>query len=135
MSSLPFLAASPDAILECDCCGMFTVKIKYPMPSSGIPSYLVKIDGNWTLKAGHRHHTQMLGQMAITHIYRGYFFVFMREPVLALVEFDGNRWASVVKNLEDFCIKVMATAMLELKHNKSVTNELLNNNNYCSSCT
>jgi len=118
VSEKPFLAASPDAIVECDCCGMSIVEIKSPMPRTGTPDYLLKQDEKWQLKTGHRHRTQMLGQMAATHIHRGYFFVYMAEPVLVKVAFDGNRWAAVSANLEDFFIKVMAPALLQLQHKR-----------------
>ena len=61
----------------------------------------------------HRHHTQILGQMAATSIYRGYFFVFMSEPVLVELDFDVQRWISITANVKEFFFQVMAPTMLQ----------------------
>lgn len=113
MAKLPFLAASPDAIVECDCCGLRVIEIKCPMPRTGIPNYLEKIGEKWELKFTHKHRTQLFGQMAATNILRGYFYVYMlSEDILIDVEFDAELWAGVEENLEMFYYEVLAPKLL-----------------------
>ena len=65
---MPYLAATPDRILKCDCCGVQTLEVKNPYSgrSMSIQEYccmktgcLIKIDGIITLKKKHPYYYQV----------------------------------------------------------------------------
>jgi len=54
----------------------------------------------------------MMGQMAATNIYQGYFYVHLDEPVLCKIQFDSVKWANVVHNLRTFFANWLADALV-----------------------
>ena len=61
------MAASPDAVVSCECCGEGLLEIKCPLktahsdPQSCPPVYLIRNDeGQLHLKPNHPYHTQVV---------------------------------------------------------------------------
>lgn len=80
--SYPFISASPDLEIVCDCHGPGLVEIKCPASLIGtIPScdnyeHLEEIDGNLALKKSSPYYYQVQGQMGVTEKRYCDFFVF-----------------------------------------------------------
>ena len=79
----PYIGASPDRMVTCECCPNACLEVKCPYSinytSPGDPSvhlpYLKQIDGNVTLNDRHKYYTQCQMQMAVTGCSLCYFFV------------------------------------------------------------
>ena len=77
-----YLSASPDLIIECQCCGVTLVEIKCPhsirdeKPSSGNLKQLQETDNGISLKTNHAHYDQIQGQLGVTNNSQSWYFVF-----------------------------------------------------------
>lgn len=100
----PFLAASPDLIMSCTCCGTATVEIKCPFRLSGKTSfnkqfrfedleYLARDGDSFILKRSHKYYMQVLAQIHVTNAAFGLFFVWTKE---------GNVCIKIDRNEEDW---------------------------------
>src|SRR5207244_9036007 len=81
-SNKVFLCASPDRLVECQCCGKGLFEVKCSFTSSnvnlsnvGLP-YIVKMDGIAKLKTNRAYYSQIQLQMAVTGRHYCDFFVF-----------------------------------------------------------
>ena len=93
------LGASPDLIINCQCCGSFVVEIKCPISTRDtIPSvhnlpYLEVISEKTTLKENHPYYYQIQGQMALTKIKQGIFFVYSHHGYfMQEINFENELW-------------------------------------------
>ena len=80
-----YMAASPDAVVTCDCCGQGLLEIKCPLqiayttPQACPPAYLDRnSDNSLSLRESHQYHTQVLMQLAVTKYTWCDLFVFTR---------------------------------------------------------
>ena len=73
----PYLGASPDGIVNCDCCGRGTVEVKCPLCfKDGLPEDLnkstsfcmEKFQGKWTLKRDHSYYHQVQTQLNVCKV-------------------------------------------------------------------
>ena len=75
-----YLGASPDGLVECQCCGKGVVEIKCPYsiahehPSHTNLNYLCLRNDGKTIKQNHAYFSQLQGQMAISKRYYCDFF-------------------------------------------------------------
>lgn len=109
----PFIAASPDQLVECQCCGAGLVEIKCPyrirseIPSAANLDYLhdvIKHDGKITsLKKNCAYYFQVQGQMAVTG--RSYcdFFVYTTKGYFKeRITYDRALWSRMEAQFEWF---------------------------------
>ena len=98
------IGASPDGIMDCNCCPPSCVEIKCPYSINyASPTSLpegVKLpyinEGSNTLKKNHAYHTQCLVQMGITRLTKSYFVVWSPHGLLIdEIEFDPQNWSEV----------------------------------------
>ncbi len=76
---MPFLGASPDSIIECECCGKGVVEVKCPykyreasLPDIvGLPDCCM--DENFSLKVNHKWYEQIQFQMGVCNVQYGDF--------------------------------------------------------------
>ena len=97
----PYIGASPDQMVTCDCCPNACLEVKCPYsinytspddPSVKLP-YLKKVDGNITLNNQHKYYTQCQMQMAVTGCSTCYFFVWTQHGFfLEKVAFNPVFW-------------------------------------------
>lgn len=86
-----YMSASPDALVDCSCCGQGLLEIKCPLtlahvdPSKEPPSYIVTVDGRYTLKKEHPYYNQVISQMGATGRKWCDFFVYSRHESLNVV--------------------------------------------------
>ena len=70
---IPYIGASPDALVICQCCSKFVVECKCPftiryqrvVDAWQQTDFLTMENGKITLKKSHKYYTQIQGQMAL----------------------------------------------------------------------
>ena len=118
MKEYPHIGASPDLIVECDCCGPSLVEIKCPFTSKDEkPSvkleYLEEFETELKLKTNSSYYFQIQGQMGVTKIGKCYFFVFSHHGFhLEMIYFDQEFWQDMILNLDWFWVNHVAPALL-----------------------
>ena len=117
--SHPWIGASPDLLVECDCHGPGLVEIKCPggirrqIPTSTNWKHLIKINGKDTLNKNSEYYCQIQGQMALTKRYYTDFLVLtLKGYHCSRIDFDKDFWDSVLKNLDEFWRTYMAPELL-----------------------
>ena len=111
MESYPYISASPDLEIKCECHGEGVVEIKCPtsIPRGESPSeenykHLEKHNGIVTLKHSSEYYFQIQGQMAVTEREYGDFFVFTFNGgyYLERIVFNKNFWFEMLHELSLF---------------------------------
>lgn len=103
-TDFPFIAASPDGMITCDCCGSFCVEVKCPfskkgeMISDNIP-YLERCqDGQLRLKKSHPYYFQVQTQLGVTKTECCYFVVWTGADVhIEEITFNPDMWADMCR--------------------------------------
>jgi len=107
----PYLGATPDLVIECDCCALGVSEFKCPFsiaqecPSAQNLSYLhVEPDSNITkLKEVHPYYAQVQGQMGVCNRKYCDFFIYTNGGYfLQRIPFDDSYWNKLEINLEYF---------------------------------
>lgn len=99
IETLPFLAASPDGIASCECCGKSVVEIKFPASLKGASlnnasMHLQYLNSDLQLKQDHAYYAQVQAQMATTKLRRAYFLVFTGASLtIELISFNESFWS------------------------------------------
>ena len=131
LDTVPFIGASPDRIVSCSCCGKHVLEIKCPLklahicPSEETVECLKSVGGITKLKRNHSYFTQIQGQMAMTNIHKGHFFVFsMHGHHLEEVVFDGGLWQQVSQNLSSFFHNFLAEELIHKRYQKESFSEI-----------
>ena len=100
----PFVGATPDKLMSCECCSLACVEVKCPFsinyttPQEGNLHYLTNENGSYKLKRHHQYFSQCQSQMGITGTNRCYFVVWTPHGThIELIEFDSVFF----KNMKD----------------------------------
>lgn len=100
----PEMAASPDAILLCSCCGKIPIEIKCPFTfkdednvilrlTKCKPGYLEKSGDSYKIVENHKYYAQVQMQIALTEARYGYFYIWTKnENLLIPVEKNESFW-------------------------------------------
>lgn len=107
----PYLGASPDGIITCDCCEhSFLLEVKCPTSNIESLSYL---DKNEKLKKKNGYYGQVQGQMLVSGIRTTYFCVYTPDrTILDTVHYDQEFCDALLLNLDKFFNKYLARALL-----------------------
>ncbi len=106
--SFPYIGASPDAIMLCDCCGKRAVEIKCPfckknedlIVASEDKKFYLKKDSNGDLKLDHNHayYFQVQTQLGVCSLDSAYFVVWTEEDLhQEEITFDEKFWAEITQ--------------------------------------
>ena len=109
----PHLDASPDGIIDCDCCGKELVEIKCPRKySTGLKGWEndknVTIDSSKNVKKDHPYFAQMQGQMFLLGIRFCDFFVWTlveNDYLLVRIERDKHFISNILPKLDDYFLQ------------------------------
>ncbi|KAK2552801.1 Exonuclease [Acropora cervicornis] len=113
-SDYPYLAASPDGLFLCKCCGLSIVEAKcpYTVRNENIHvkdkfdqvDFLEDFHGKPRLKRSHKYYTQMQAQMWVCGVCHGFFIVWTQggPPYYERVELDMEFCLNVVNNITLF---------------------------------
>lgn len=98
----PFIGASPDRIITCDCCSPACLEVKCPFsinfttPHQGNLPYLVRENECITLKRQHKYFTQCQSQMGVTGLERCYFVVWTPHGShIEIIKFDSEFFENI----------------------------------------
>jgi len=99
-TSIPFIGASPDRIVSCDCCGFACLEVKCPYsinftkPSEKNLNYLTTDGERVVLKTTHKYYTQCMLQMGVTDIKKLFFVVWTSHGmVIEEINFDSDMFS------------------------------------------
>ena len=113
-----YIGASPDALVECDCCGKGLVEIKCPLsvahenPANVKLAYVKEDSQGLIVNPNHAHYTQMISQMAVTNRSWCDLFVYTHHGHLRIrQEFDESRWNAVVRAADHFYCRYISPAL------------------------
>ncbi|XP_014666314.1 PREDICTED: uncharacterized protein LOC106808215 [Priapulus caudatus] len=101
-SDHPYIAASPDGLVWCDCCGQSCLEIKCPycikdqtLGACSDPKFFLKPgpDGQVMLDAKHAHYYQIQTQMGAANLEACYFVVWTERDIhIERIMFDDCLW-------------------------------------------
>ena len=107
--SFPYIGASPDAIVNCECCGLSCLEIKCPYSISYLspqdPSVKLAFmtENNTKLKKNHKYFTQCQLQMYVTRAKRCFFMVWTSHGnVIDEIAFDEEFCNELIKSICSF---------------------------------
>lgn len=126
----PYLAASPDHIISCDCCGIVTVEVKCPFKSDHLSkeeginvlinrkpqssAYIVR-NSNGRLAMNHEHpyYYQVQAQIFLCDANYGFFVIWARQFSIFIKVTRNNEFLeSNAKKAEDFFEKVIGPEII-----------------------
>jgi len=110
----PYLAGSPNGLVNCKCCGLGTVEVKCPhsVKNSDIhlkevyskTDFLEEYNGQPRLKRAHKYYTQVQAQMWVVGASHSFFIVWTEghKPFYEVIKYDSNLCVRVVNNITLF---------------------------------
>ena len=127
--SYPHLGASPDALIECECCGEGLVEVKCPYsirsddPNTSRKSfYLVDTPNGKQLNQKSNYYYQIQGQLAVCD--RAYCDFVCWTPVgmfIQRIERDDHFFQEMKNRLDMFCLRVIMPLLLKGETSRSDT--------------
>ena len=109
-SKYPFIGASPDGIVTCNCCRKRVLEVKCPFScKSNLPDeekenfFMTKENGNWTLKRNHLYYFQVQIQMEVCKVLQCEFVVWTEGGVsVESIPVDTEFLESVIEHVTGF---------------------------------
>ena len=131
---MPFLGASPDGVIECQCCGRGVLEIKCPFKyKSSLLADVINTDGtffidcNKKLKSKHKYYTQVQMEMFVAKVNYCYLVVLMKDLTVIRIEFDKIFCETLLPKCEslfvNYVLPELFTGKLETKEPIAETNE------------
>lgn len=109
---MPFLACSPDGIVDCATCGRFLIEVKclfkykcfHPKNALKLSNICTTDDqGNLSLKSSHMYFDQIQGQMALTGVHRCILVCYTHKGLATVeVPYDDEFWKSSFDKMSRF---------------------------------
>ena len=109
----PYLGASPDGIVNCNCCGKGVLEVKCPFCiKEDLPGDLdetdfcmTQQDGKWMLKRNHAYHYQIQLQLEVCKLSYCDFVVWTeKEFVVERIATDKQFFNSVIDTVQQFFV-------------------------------
>ena len=127
----PYLGASPDGIIDCDCCGKGLVEIKCPQKySTSLKGWEngknFAIDSSNNVKKDYPYFAQMQGQMFLLGVKFCNFFVWTpveNDYLLVRIERDEYFISKALPKLFFFCFAVLLPEIVSRKNDLSSDNK------------
>ena len=124
IASHPYIGASPDMIISCECHGPGVVEIKCPYSiceQTPTPQNYTHMDDKGKLCRSSPYFAQVQGQMAVLSVKYCDFFVYTKHGFLMdRVNFDNTYWNNLLVKLERFWKQFIAPEMLTGKIHTSI---------------
>lgn len=122
----PYLAASPDMLVNCECCGHGTLEVKCPLQRPCVkcnPSicecpenclkYMHVKNGCLCLKPNHAYYAQIQGQMFISNRTYCDFFIYEKHATfMQRILKDELFWSKLVPSLDFFFINYIVPKLI-----------------------
>lgn len=114
-----YLCASPDRLLNCDCCGEGLLEVKCPIscmsedPKHSRLPYLKNTNDVVSLKSNHKYYAQVQMQMAVVGRHWCDFFVYTHAGFhLERIAFNSEYWDSLKVNCSKFFCSSIAPKLI-----------------------
>ncbi|XP_046333004.2 uncharacterized protein LOC124115889 [Haliotis rufescens] len=114
----PYISASPDLIIDCECCGKGLCEIKCPatikseIPSVDNVNFIEINDGDLCIKTTDRYYAQIQGQMGILNrMYCDIFIFTFHGHLCVRVPFDKLYWTDMLAKMDKFWLKFVLPAL------------------------
>ena len=96
----PYIGATPDGIVMCDCCQKRTLEVKCPhcfkdnLPDEDVKGFCMKKDerGSWTLRRDHTYYYQVQVQLNVCEVESGDFVVWTKGGIVVETIFKDKRF-------------------------------------------
>ncbi|XP_041349329.1 uncharacterized protein LOC121368656 [Gigantopelta aegis] len=102
---VPFIGASPDGVVTCDCCGQCVVEIKCPfckkdtmLAETSTKNFYLKVgdDGLLKLDSKHQYYYQVQTQLGVCKLELAYFVVWTEKDLhIEHIMFDERMWEEI----------------------------------------
>ncbi|CAC5418196.1 unnamed protein product [Mytilus coruscus] len=141
--NVPFIGASPDGIVTCDCCGQAVVEIKCPFckkhdslenASDDKNFYLKKDnDGNLKLDTKHMYYYQVQTQLGVCQMESGYFVVWTEKDLhIEQIVFNNELWKEICDKSKHLFITAILPELIEKFYSRLPNRQQpVVNNNLC----
>lgn len=143
--NVPFIGASPDGIVTCDCCGQAVVEIKCPFckkhdslenASDDKNFYLKKDnDGNLKLNTKHMYYYQVQTQLGVCQMESGYFVVWTEKDLhIEQIVFNNELWKEICDKSKHLFITAILPELIGKFYSRLPNRQPLKpvvNNNLC----
>ncbi|XP_062572904.1 uncharacterized protein LOC134234867 [Saccostrea cucullata] len=131
-----YIAASPDLLVSCSCCGDGCVEIKCPLITKcssclsfctcKIPVYLINKSGELSLKSNHSYFAQIQGQMHVTGRKWCDFFVYTCNGTFTEnIEYNETYFTDILKSLQYFFFSFVLPELKSYSIEKSLVEEAM----------
>ncbi|XP_067125337.1 uncharacterized protein [Centruroides vittatus] len=110
----PFIGATPDGLVECNCCGQGVVEVKCPWCQrqqnidENTPNFLVKENGIFTINKNSNYYYQMQTQIFVCNVEYCDFVVWTEKSLhIERIYRDFTLWNTIIekaRNFFKFCI-------------------------------
>ncbi len=136
MKDFPYIGASPDLLIDCECHGPGLCEIKCPksicdqLPTHQNYKHLIDKDGVVKLSHGSQYFTQIQGQMGITRKKYCDLFVYTAHGYhLERVDFHSVFWDKLLFNVDYFWKTYVAVELLsgDIAHKHEEVDKLQSN--------
>ena len=114
-----YIGASPDGIVNCDCCGQGILEIKCPLsiahedPNEVGISYFVKEHGQFKLKQNHPYYSQIQCEMGVTNHKWADFVVYSPKGIFVQrISYNDDRWLQLIENAEHFFRQYVSPSLI-----------------------
>ena len=134
--SYPFIGASPDGIVKCDCCGerILEIKCPYKMKDKDLKVehsnfYLKKKeDGKMKLERSHEYFYQVQTQLGVCQLEEAFFVVWNTTGIhIEIIKFDRDNWTYMLTKADNLYKKVIVLEIVgryfSLRKHKSSISE------------
>ncbi|XP_057309027.1 uncharacterized protein LOC130647255 [Hydractinia symbiolongicarpus] len=138
-ADIPFLGASPDALINCTCHGEGLLEIKCPYKyRNGLSGWEndkdFPLNSDMTVKEKHKYYYQMQGQMLVSNRAFCYFFIWTPPKtddnfLMLKVEKDDNFCKNMLEKLNHYFFTVLLSEVVTRKNDVCFDNK---QQHYCS---
>ena len=125
----PFIAASPDAVLTCDCCPNYCVEVKCPFNAchgrlENCKFLIISDSGGMMLDRNHEYYYQVQTQLGVSEFRKAFFAVYLLNAMhIEIIDFDEKFWSSLCLKAEQFFFVAILPELIS----KYFTRDLLHN--------
>ncbi|CAL9683155.1 unnamed protein product [Knipowitschia caucasica] len=110
-----FIAASPDRLVSCDCCGLGILEVKCPYKQAGKSVVEMDLDylTNGKLNPNHKYFTQVQVQMGVTQRFWCDFVIYLGKGIhIERIQFKEKLWHEAFQASEFYFRRVVAPALV-----------------------
>ena len=104
----PYIGASPDALVSCDCCTepvIVELKCPFRLSQVGVTSWrlLEYLDENQVLRKNHSYYHQVSLYLGVFNLKRAHFVIYAKGEIISqIIHFDKEFFKFQIQNLQEY---------------------------------